>query len=61
MWSSDYAHSETSWPNSQKVVEAQFAGVPDEERDRIVRDNAAELFSIDIAKIRGGASASAAR
>jgi predicted TIM-barrel fold metal-dependent hydrolase len=28
MWSSDYPHSDTTWPHSREVVEDHFAGVP---------------------------------
>jgi hypothetical protein len=28
MWSSDYPHSDSTWPNSLKVIEEQFEGVP---------------------------------
>ena len=29
MWSSDYPHPVSSWPNSRSIVEEMFAGVPD--------------------------------
>ena len=31
MWSSDYPHSETTWPDSMKSIEEHFAGVPADE------------------------------
>lgn len=46
MWSTDFPHPATSWPNSQAVVEKNFAGVPDEERDLIVAGNAARLYGL---------------
>ena len=36
----------TSWPNSHAVVETNFAGIPDDERDLIVAGNAARLYGI---------------
>jgi predicted TIM-barrel fold metal-dependent hydrolase len=46
MWSTDFPHPATSWPNSQAVVEKNFAGIPEEERDLIVAGNAARLYGI---------------
>ena len=28
MWSSDYPHSDTTWPNSQRIIEEQFPACP---------------------------------
>jgi predicted TIM-barrel fold metal-dependent hydrolase len=44
MWSTDFPHPATSWPNSQAVVEKNFAGIPDDERDLIVAGNAARVY-----------------
>ena len=46
MWSTDFPHPATSWPNSQKIVEDNFAGIPDAERDLIVAGNAARVYGI---------------
>jgi predicted TIM-barrel fold metal-dependent hydrolase len=46
MWSTDFPHPATSWPNSHAVVEKNFAGIPDDERDLIVAGNAARLYGI---------------
>jgi predicted TIM-barrel fold metal-dependent hydrolase len=46
MWSTDFPHPATSWPNSRAVVEKNFAGIPDAERDLIVAGNAAHLYGI---------------
>jgi len=35
MWSSDYPHPIGSWPHSRSTVERVFAGVSDEDRDRL--------------------------
>ncbi|HEX7871747.1 MAG TPA: amidohydrolase family protein [Sphingobium sp.] len=47
MWSSDYPHSETTWPNSHEIILRDFAGVPDEATKDIICNNAAKLFRID--------------
>ena len=44
MWSTDFPHPATSWPNSHAVVEKNFEGIPDDERDLIVAGNAARLY-----------------
>jgi predicted TIM-barrel fold metal-dependent hydrolase len=46
LWSSDYPHSDTTWPRSREVVAEHFAGVPDDERQKIVYGNAARLYGI---------------
>ena len=46
MWSGDFPHNESDWPNSRQVVAELFAGVPDGERDAMVRGNCAEFFRL---------------
>jgi len=46
MWSSDYPHSETTWPHSKVEIERQFEGVSDEERQPILYDNARKFFGL---------------
>jgi predicted TIM-barrel fold metal-dependent hydrolase len=47
MWSSDYPHSETTWPNSRQLVEQWLAELTPEETRKIVRDNARSLYGLD--------------
>jgi predicted TIM-barrel fold metal-dependent hydrolase len=46
MWSSDYPHSETTWPNSMKLIEEHFSDVPEDEKHRIICGAAAELYGL---------------
>jgi predicted TIM-barrel fold metal-dependent hydrolase len=46
MWSSDYPHSDTSWPDSKKGIETMFAGVPKEDREKILAKNAVKLYHL---------------
>jgi len=46
MWSTDYPHSETTWPDSRAVLDSQFAGLSDEQRRPIVHDNAMRFFGL---------------
>jgi predicted TIM-barrel fold metal-dependent hydrolase len=44
MWSSDFPHGGSDWPNSKASIDSQLAGVPDDERYALVAGNAAALF-----------------
>jgi predicted TIM-barrel fold metal-dependent hydrolase len=44
MWSSDFPHSGSDWPNSWRTIDADFANIPDVERDQIVAGNALKLY-----------------
>ncbi len=47
MWSSDYPHSETTWPHSQKIIGDIFERVPADEVNKIVRENCVNLYGIE--------------
>ena len=46
MWGSDFPHHNSTWPESQRVLAEQFAGVPADERQRVVWDNVRELYQL---------------
>ena len=46
MWSSDYPHSETTFPHSHKVIADNFKGVPLAERDWIIRGCAEQFYRL---------------
>jgi predicted TIM-barrel fold metal-dependent hydrolase len=46
MWSSDYPHSETTFPESRKDVEEHFANVPADETFKMVCGNAVRLYGL---------------
>ena len=48
MWASDFPHTDSTFPESRAWIEKNFAGVPDDVRRRIVRDNAVELYKMDV-------------
>jgi predicted TIM-barrel fold metal-dependent hydrolase len=48
MWGSDFPHTDSTWPNSQKVIDRNFASIPDDVADEILFDNAARLYHIDL-------------
>ncbi|MBI3744069.1 MAG: amidohydrolase [Chloroflexi bacterium] len=46
MWSTDYPHVQTDWPNSKRVMNYEFRNVPEDEKRKMVRDNAAKLYKL---------------
>jgi uncharacterized protein len=53
MWSTDFPHIVTRWPNSLKVLESQMTGVPPNEKRMMVADNAIRFFHLDHSEPRG--------
>lgn len=51
MWSSDYPHSETTFPKSHDVIARDFVGVPQQDIDAIVCTRAAKLFSVALPQV----------
>ncbi len=48
MWSSDYPHTVSTWPNSRAVLKRDFKNVPENEKRMIVRENVARLYHLDL-------------
>jgi predicted TIM-barrel fold metal-dependent hydrolase len=48
MWSNDYPHPNSTWPNSRRVIERDLGHLPAETQTKLVRDNAARLYGIKI-------------
>ncbi len=48
MWSSDYPHSDSTWPNSQMRIEEQFQGVPEDDKRKMLAGNAARLYKLPV-------------
>ena len=46
MWATDYPHPDSTWPNSQKVLDTHFGDVPVEEARQIIGGNAARLYRL---------------
>ena len=44
VWGSDYPHPDGIWPESQKWIEEDLAGVTQETRRKITRDNTGRLY-----------------
>ena len=48
MWSSDYPHLMATWPRSREAVARNFQGISEGVKWKVVRDNAARLYDIDL-------------
>jgi uncharacterized protein len=48
MWASDFPHSDSTWPNSLKVIAHDFAAVPEGVKRKIVFENAVKLYRMDL-------------
>ncbi len=48
MWGNDYPHFEGSFPSSEQWIDKQFAGVPEDDIDQMVRGNAARVFGLTV-------------
>jgi predicted TIM-barrel fold metal-dependent hydrolase len=46
LWSTDYPHPVTSWPNSRETVETLFRNIPADERALIVHGNAERVWNL---------------
>jgi predicted TIM-barrel fold metal-dependent hydrolase len=47
LWGTDFAHAASEWPNSVKVMEQDFAGVPEDEKHAMLVGNAAKFFHLN--------------
>lgn len=46
MWSSDYPHSETTFPNSREIILRDFEGVPEDDVRAIINGNCRKLLGL---------------
>jgi predicted TIM-barrel fold metal-dependent hydrolase len=46
MWSSDFPHSDSTWPNSRQAIEKQFGHLPEAERRAMVCENAGRIYGL---------------
>jgi len=51
MWGSDYPHSESTFPQSRKILAEILAGVPEDEQAKIVGGNTARVYGFDAARL----------
>ena len=47
MWSTDFPHQESDWPDSDEVIENMFKGVPEADKYAILAGNCVEFFRLN--------------
>ena len=47
MWANDFPHLESDWPNSRRVIEENFSGIPEDEKWKMTVGNAMKYFKLD--------------
>jgi predicted TIM-barrel fold metal-dependent hydrolase len=48
MWASDFPHADSTFPNSLKVIEENFAGIPEQVTRKIVFETANRLYNMGL-------------
>ncbi len=48
MWSNDYPHANSTWPNSLKVIERDLGHLAPEARSKLVRENVVNLYGLSL-------------
>ena len=46
LWSTDYPHPVTSWPDSRALIDRAFVGIPADERELILSGNATQVWNL---------------
>jgi len=50
LWASDFPHTDSTWPRSQQLLADHAAHITEEQRQDIMRENAAKLFNLPAGK-----------
>ena len=48
IWGNDFPHAESTWPRSMAFLDRMFGDIPAEDRKKMTRDNAAQMFRFNI-------------
>ena len=48
MWSNDFPHENSTWPNSRKVIQRDLGSLPADRRGKLVCLNVAKLYNLEI-------------
>jgi predicted TIM-barrel fold metal-dependent hydrolase len=46
LWSSDYPHTDSPWPRSRDIIAQAFAGIPEQDVQKMVGGNALRLYGL---------------
>lgn len=47
MWSNDYPHQNSTWPNSRAVIDRDMAHLPAESREKLLNTNVRKLYKLN--------------
>ncbi len=48
MWANDYPHRDGTWPESQAAIEAQFRGVDENLKRKMLWENVSKLYGLGL-------------
>jgi predicted TIM-barrel fold metal-dependent hydrolase len=48
MWSSDYPHTDSTWPKSREFIASAFKGMPEADIQKIVGGNVARIYRLNV-------------
>ena len=51
MWSNDFPHENTTWPNSVQVIEDTLGHLPEDTLRKVLYENAERLYGIQVKPI----------
>ena len=51
MWSNDFPHPNSTWPNSLKVIERDLGHLPADKRAKLVRENVVKLYGLRVPEL----------
>ena len=55
MWANDFPHSDSTWPDSQALLQEQLAHMTAAEKDLILHDNVAALYRLNTSNLKAAA------
>jgi len=53
MWSNDYPHWNSTWPDSLKVIRRDLGHLPLETQAKVLAGNVCKLYALDLSRIKG--------
>jgi predicted TIM-barrel fold metal-dependent hydrolase len=54
MWSNDFPHPNSTWPNSLKVIQRDLGHLPPQTQTKVLCTNVSRLYKMDVAKLPKG-------
>ena len=54
MWSNDFPHPNSTWPNSLKIIQRDLGHLPVEVQTKVLATNVCKLYNLDLSKVPTG-------